>query len=67
MREATARITLNAVSTTFGAVTLDDGAQRAEVALDATAETATFSFAQPIATGAHRLRIVGHVEVIEIP
>ena len=34
-----------------------DDAQRADVALDAAAETATFTFAQPIAAGPHRLRI----------
>jgi aminopeptidase N len=57
VREPTARIVLNAVDTTFGAVTIDDGAQRGEVALDAAAETATLSFPQPIGAGAHRLRI----------
>ena len=57
VREPTARITLNAVSTTFAAVTIDGDAQRAEVVLDTTAETATFTFAQPIAVGTHRLRI----------
>ena len=57
VREPTARITLNAVSTTFAAVTIDEGAQRAEVSLDTTAETATFTFAQPIGVGTHRLRI----------
>ncbi|WFU15962.1 M1 family metallopeptidase [Bradyrhizobium sp. CB3481] len=57
VREPTARLTLNAVSTTFASVTVDDGAERADIALDATAETATFTFAQPLATGAHRLRI----------
>src|SRR5436305_10514191 len=41
VREAGAQLVLNAVNTTFGAVTVDDDAQRAEVALDATAETAT--------------------------
>jgi aminopeptidase N len=57
VREPTARLILNAVETTFGSVTLDDDAQRAEIALDATAETATLTFAQPIAAGPHRLRI----------
>src|SRR5450631_4649093 len=57
VREPTARLVLNAIETTFGSVTLDDGAQRAEIALDATAETATLTFAQPIAAGPHRLRI----------
>jgi len=57
VREPTARIILNAVDTTFESASIDDGAQRAEVTLDATAQTATLSFAQPITTGAHRLRI----------
>ena len=57
VREPTARVTLNAVNTTFSAVTADDGAQRADIALDAAAETATFTFAQPLAAGTHRLRI----------
>jgi aminopeptidase N len=58
VREPTARLVLNAVNTTFRAVTIDDDAQRADIALDATAETATFTFPQPLAAGAHRLRIV---------
>src|SRR4051794_4807842 len=58
VREPTARFVLNAVNTTFGAVSIDDDAQRADVALDATAETVTLSFPQPLARGAHRLRLV---------
>ena len=57
VREPTARLTLNAVNTTFASVTADDSAERADVALDAAAETATFTFGQPLAAGAHRLRI----------
>ncbi len=57
VREATARIVLNAVGTTFDAVTIDGDAQRADVTQDATAETATFSFPQPLAAGRHKLRI----------
>lgn len=57
VREPTARLTLNAVNIAIASVTADDGAGRAEVALDAAAETATFTFAQPLAAGAHRLRI----------
>jgi aminopeptidase N len=57
VREPTTRLTLNAVNTTFGAASIDGDAQRADIALDATAETATLSFAQPLAAGAHRLRI----------
>ena len=57
VREPTARIVLNAVNTTFDAVTIDGDAQRADVTQDAAAETATFTFPQPIAAGPHRLRI----------
>src|SRR5882757_12506 len=57
VREATARIVLNAVGTTFDAVTIDGDAQRAEVTQDAAAETATFTFSQPLSAGPHRLRI----------
>jgi aminopeptidase N len=57
LREPTARLVLNAVEMTFSAASIDGDAQRAEVALDAAAETATLSFAQPLAAGTHRLRI----------
>jgi aminopeptidase N len=57
VREPTARLTLNAVNTTFAFASIDDDAQRADVALDATAETATLTFPQALATGPHRLRI----------
>ncbi|MDH2383521.1 M1 family metallopeptidase [Bradyrhizobium sp. CER78] len=57
VREATAQLTLNAVNTTFTEVTIDDGAQRAEVSTDAAAQTATLTFAKPLAVGRHRLRI----------
>jgi aminopeptidase N len=57
VREPTARLVVNAIETSFGSVTLDDDMQRAVIALDASAETATLTFAQPIATGPHRLRI----------
>jgi aminopeptidase N len=57
VREPTARLTLNAVDTTFAAVMVDDGTERADVTLDAAAETATFTFVQPLAVGPHRLRI----------
>ena len=57
IREPTARITLNAVNITLGDVSIDDNAQRPDIALDVTSETATLAFAQPLATGAHGLRI----------
>src|SRR4051812_40633250 len=57
VREPTSRLTLNAVNTTFDAASVDGEAQRADVTLDAAAETATLSFPQPLAIGAHRLHI----------
>src|SRR5882757_8494092 len=57
VREPTARIVLNTVNTTFDAVGIDSDAQRAEVTQDAAAETATFTFSQPLTAGPHRLRI----------
>jgi aminopeptidase N len=57
VREPTARLILNAVEMTFSSASIDNDAQRAEVALDAATETATLSFAQPLAAGTHRLRI----------
>ena len=57
VREPTARLTLNAVDMTFGAASIDDDAQRGEIALDAATEAATLTFPQPLAAGAHRLHI----------
>ncbi|MHC2337084.1 M1 family metallopeptidase [Bradyrhizobium sp. USDA 4454] len=57
VRETTTRLTLNAINTTFNETTIDDGAQRAEVVTDAAAQTATLTFAKPLAVGPHRLRI----------
>src|ERR1700716_3405667 len=57
VREPTARLTLNAVNMTLGATTVDDDAQRADVALDAATETATLTFPKALTAGAHRLRI----------
>jgi aminopeptidase N len=57
VREPTAQLTLNAVNMTLDTAVIDDDAQRAEIALDAAAETATLSFARPLAAGAHRLRV----------
>ncbi|WP_244549081.1 M1 family metallopeptidase [Bradyrhizobium canariense] len=56
-REPTARLTLNAVNMTLGAATIDGDTQRADITLDAAAESATLTFTQPITTGTHRLRI----------
>jgi aminopeptidase N len=57
VREPTARLTLNAVDLTLDAATVDDDAQRADVALDAASETATLTFPKALGAGAHRLRI----------
>src|SRR6266478_2640362 len=57
VREPTARLVLNAVELTFAAASIDDDAQRADIALDAAAETATLTFPKVLAAGSHRLRI----------
>jgi hypothetical protein len=57
VREPTARLVLNAVEMTFGAASIDDDAQRADIVLDAAAETATLTFPKVLAAGPHRLRI----------
>ncbi|MEY9244867.1 hypothetical protein ABIF27_005522 [Bradyrhizobium elkanii] len=60
VREATAQLTLNAVNTTFTDVTIDDSAQRAEVATDATRADRNADFRQAACgrppQAAHRLR-----------
>ena len=58
VREPVTQVTLNAVNTIFGDVTVDDGAQHAAVATDAAGQTATLTFVQPLAAGRHKLRIV---------
>ncbi|WP_044589457.1 M1 family metallopeptidase [Bradyrhizobium sp. LTSPM299] len=58
VREPVTQVTLNVVNTIFGDVTVDDGVQHAAVATDAAAQTATLTFAQPLAAGRHKLRIV---------
>jgi aminopeptidase N len=57
VREPIARLTLNAIDTTFASATIDEDAQRAEIALDAAAETATLTFPNALTAGPHRLRI----------
>jgi aminopeptidase N len=52
----TRAITLNALDLAIGEVVLDDGLP-AEVALNAAEQTATFTFAQPVAAGPHRLAL----------
>ncbi|MBR0799715.1 M1 family metallopeptidase [Bradyrhizobium jicamae] len=63
VKEPTTRVTVNAVNTTFGDVIVGDGVQRADVTTDAAAQTATFTFAQPLAAGRHRLRIAFTAEI----
>src|SRR5215472_6243281 len=57
VREPTARVVLNTVNIEIAEAGIDDGAQRAEISLDATAETATLAFANTLTPGAHRLRL----------
>src|SRR5262245_39084930 len=57
VREPTARLVLNAVNMSISAASIDNEAQSAAIALDAAAETATFTFPQPLAIGRHQLRI----------
>jgi aminopeptidase N len=57
VRVPTTEVVVNAVAMTLTAATVDNEAQRATIALDAGAETATLTFAQPLAAGAHKLRI----------
>ena len=57
VREQVSRVVLNAVNTEISEASIDDGAQRAEVSLDAKAETATLAFANELTTGAHKLRL----------
>jgi aminopeptidase N len=57
VREPTAQVTLNAISTNFASATVDDGAQQAEVTLNDAAQTATLTFPQPLTAGPHKLRI----------
>src|SRR5215468_8130636 len=57
VREPTAQLVLNAVAMTLSAASIDNEAQSAVIALDAPAETVTLTFPQPLAAGAHKLRI----------
>ena len=58
--QATASLTLNAKELTFGDVTIRGGdrvARRGTPTIDATRETVTFTFAEPLAPGRYRLDI----------
>ncbi|MCA6123872.1 M1 family metallopeptidase [Bradyrhizobium sp. WSM 1704] len=63
VRAPTTQLTLNAVNTNFGEVSIDDGAQRAQMTSDAAAQTATLTFAKPLAAGRHTLRIAFTAEI----
>src|ERR1700759_1284592 len=57
-RETTWRLQLNAANLAISEASIDDGAQRAEVALDPRAETATLTFPTALRKGPHKLRLV---------
>jgi aminopeptidase N len=57
VREPTARLVLNALNLALVSATVDNEAQTAAIALDAATETAVLTFPQPLAVGAHKLRI----------
>jgi aminopeptidase N len=58
VREPTDRLVLNAANMTLSEAVLEDRpGDIAGIALDATAETATLTFPQPLGVGRHRLRI----------
>src|ERR1700744_6372415 len=58
VRETTWRLQLNAANLTITEASIDGGAQRAEVALDPRAETATLTFPTALTKGPHKLRLV---------
>jgi aminopeptidase N len=55
--ETTWRLQLNAADLGISDASIDDGAQRAEIALDPKAETATLTFPNAILKGPHKLRL----------
>jgi aminopeptidase N len=57
VREVTWRLELNAADLAISEASIDDGAQRAEVALDPKAETATLTFPTALTKGPHKLRL----------
>jgi aminopeptidase N len=57
VREATARIVLNALDLTLTRAELEGERLAAAIALDPEQQTATLTFAQPLAAGRYRLRI----------
>jgi aminopeptidase N len=67
LREPTARLTLNAANMAIAEAVVDNGAQQAEIALDAGAETATLAFSKPLAVGLHKLRLTFTSHVNSFP
>jgi aminopeptidase N len=65
VRSPTTELVLNAVAMTLAAASTDNETQRASIALDAQAETATLTFAQPLGPGTHRLRIDFKSEIVK--
>jgi aminopeptidase N len=57
VKRPTARIVLNAADITFGRVQISCSPEAPQVALDKTQQTATFTFAKPIAPGRYTLAI----------
>jgi aminopeptidase N len=57
VRETAWRLQLNAANLAIAQASIDDGAQRAEIALDPKAETATLTFPTALNKGPHRLRL----------
>ena len=57
VRAATDRIVLNALNMTFASASVDGAGPASDIAFDADAQTVTLTFAQPLETGRHVLRI----------
>jgi aminopeptidase N len=67
VREPTNRLVLNAVGMTLSDASIDASASSAAIALDGAAETATLTFPQPLAAGAHKLRIAFRAQINKFP
>src|SRR5207248_5716040 len=67
VREPTARIVLNALDLTLTAARIESSEGAASIAMDATAQTATLTFAQPLAAGPQRLHLSFAARINEFP
>ncbi len=67
VREPTARIVLNALDLTLNAAHVESLEGAASIATDAVAQTATLTFAQPLAAGPQRLHLSFATRVSEFP